>query len=202
MTNLIWDLDGTLLDSYAVFMESLDEVFSKHHLDFDEASVFTFIKQHSVNEFLKCQPISFAVLKPEFSLISKSKNSEIELMQGCNELLNWEKNNNIRNFIYTHKGNNTFDLLKQLGILDYFEEVVTSDFGFPRKPSPEAIDYLIEKHQLNVKETYYVGDRLLDIRVAENSGIQSINFLEDDKSIKMNQLTDIIDYFENQRRNK
>ena len=47
-----------------------------------------------------------------------------------------------------------------------------------RKPSSEAATYLIDKYQLNPDNTYYIGDRTLDVEFAQNSGIQSLNFLE------------------------
>lgn len=60
----------------------------------------------------------------------------------------------------------------------YFTEILTSQSGFERKPSPEAANYLLDKYQLDFEKTYYIGDRTLDVEFAQNSGIQSINFLE------------------------
>ena len=60
----------------------------------------------------------------------------------------------------------------------YFTEILTNQSGFARKPSPEAAAYLIDEYQLNLDNTYYIGDRTLDVEFAQNSGIQSINFLE------------------------
>ncbi|WP_153055871.1 HAD-IA family hydrolase, partial [Streptococcus suis] len=57
----------------------------------------------------------------------------------------------------------------------HFTEILTSDSGFARKPSPEALLFLIEKYGLNKENTYYIGDRLLDVETAINAGIQSIN---------------------------
>ena len=60
----------------------------------------------------------------------------------------------------------------------FFTEILTSQSGFSRKPSPEAATYLIDKYELDSRNTYYIGDRILDVEFAQNSGIQSINFLE------------------------
>ena len=65
-----------------------------------------------------------------------------------------------------------------LDLLQYFTEILTNQSGFARKPNPEAAVYLLEKYDLDPEETYYIGDRTLDIEFAQNSGIQSINFLE------------------------
>jgi len=54
----------------------------------------------------------------------------------------------------------------------------------------------LNKYALDPKATYYIGDRKLDVEVAMNSGIQSINFLEAKTSQKIDKLTDIIPLFE------
>lgn len=77
--------------------------------------------------------------------------------------------------------------------MDYFTEIVTTANGFARKPDPEGVNYLVEKYQLDKASTYYVGDRTLDVDVAFNSGIQSINFCDDRPNInhKINHLLEI-----------
>ena len=71
-----------------------------------------------------------------------------------------------------------FAILRDLGLESYFTEILTSQSGFARKPSPEATNYLLDKYRLNPDNTYYIGDRTLDVEFAQNSGIQSLNFLE------------------------
>ena len=58
-----------------------------------------------------------------------------------------------------------------------FEEIITGADGFERKPSPEALQYLMAKHNLSQADTVYVGDRTLDVECAQNAGISSILYL-------------------------
>ena len=196
MTTFIWDLDGTLIDSYDVFLEALSESFANFKLPFDRQTVYNFIKEESVNSLLEKQAVSFEKIKEDFTNNSTSKNDKIKLMVGAKEVLDWTQKENIQNFIYTHKGKNSFDLLKQLGISSYFLEVVTSENNFKRKPNPEAINYLVKKYNLKTDETYNIGDRKLDIEAAHNSGLGSINFLSSANSQEIKKLTDIIIIFE------
>lgn len=196
MTTFIWDLDGTLIDSYEVFLEALSESFANFNLPFDRETVYNFIKGQSVNALLKEQPVPFQEIKEDFTTNSTAKNDEIKLMVGVKAVLDWTQKENIQNFIYTHKGKNAYDLLNQLEISPYFLEIVTSENGFKRKPHPEAINYLLEKYKLKPEETYYIGDRILDIEASHNSGIHSINFLSAKNSQQINKLTDIIQIFE------
>ena len=54
---------------------------------------------------------------------------------------------------------------------------MTSLHGFERKPSPAGINYFIEKYNLDRNNTYYVGDRPMDILCADNAHIKSIMFI-------------------------
>ena len=86
--------------------------------------------------------------------------------------------------MYTHKGRKAYDILKNLGMLAYFREIVTGENGFPRKPSPEGIQYLLEKYRLNRRSTFYVGDRNIDMECAQNANIQGILYLPKDSVVE------------------
>ncbi len=140
MTTFIWDLDGTLIDSYEVFLEALSESFANFNRPFDRETVYNFIKGQSVNALLKEQPVPLQEIKEDFTANSTAKNEKIKLMAGAKAVLDWTQKEKIQNFIYTHKGKNAYDLLNQLEISPYFLEIVTSENGFKRKPHPEAIN--------------------------------------------------------------
>ncbi len=128
----------------------MSDSFANFKLPFDRQTVYNFIKEESVNSLLEKQAVSFEKIKEDFTKNSTSKNDKIKLMVGAKEVLDWTQKENIQNFIYTHKGKNAFDLLKQLGISSYFLEVVTSENNFKRKPNPEAINYLVKKYNLKM----------------------------------------------------
>ncbi|MFX3708029.1 HAD hydrolase-like protein, partial [Streptococcus suis] len=56
-----------------------------------------------------------------------------------------------------------------------FTDIWTSESGLARKPSPEALLFLIEKYGLDKESTYSIGDRLLDVETSINAGIGCIN---------------------------
>ncbi|MGX7198822.1 HAD-IA family hydrolase [Enterococcus nangangensis] len=201
MISFIWDLDGTLVDSYEVILQSLAEAFDFFHLDFDYTSVKQIILEQSVVYFLTetalKNNLSYDLLKNYFSKLNKAKVDELTLMVGAEEVLTWTKEKGIQNFIYTHKSATALTLLKKLNIDHYFAEVITSAAGFQRKPHPEAIDYLITKYRLKREETYYIGDRPLDHQVALNSKIQSVNLAvkNSENNSAIDKLADIMDLF-------
>ena len=178
----IWDLDGTLLDSYDAILAGIEETYTHYGLDFDREGIHAYILRHSVQKLLETVAVEKGLNAEEMNRFRgqslQEKNAQIELMDGAKTILAWAQEAGIQQFVYTHKGDNAFTILRDLGLESYFTEILTSQSGFVRKPSPEAANYLIDKYQLNPDNTYYIGDRALDVEFAQNSGIQSINFLE------------------------
>ncbi|MDG3158584.1 HAD-IA family hydrolase [Streptococcus suis] len=175
----IWDLDGTLLDSYEAILAGIQETYQEYVLPFDRAEVRKFILRYSVKDLLVRNADKYGLDSDELNRVRatslKEKNTQIPLMAGAVEILNWTAEQGIQNFVYTHKSDNAFQVLEDLGVRHHFTEILTSDSGFARKPSPEALLFLIEKYGLDKENTYYIGDRLLDVETAVNAGIHSIN---------------------------
>ena len=178
----IWDLDGTLLDSYEAILSGIEETFAQFSIPYDKEKVREFILRYSVQDLLeqvaKERNLDAEVLNQVRAQNLSEKNAQVVLMPGAREVLAWVDEVGIQQFVYTHKGDNAFTILRDLGLESYFTEILTSQSGFARKPSPEATNYLLDKYELDPRATYYIGDRTLDVEFAKNSGIQSINFLE------------------------
>ena len=181
-TAFIWDLDGTLLDSYEAILSGIEETFAQFSIPYDKEKVREFILKYSVQDLLmqvaEERKLGVEELNEVRAQSLAEKNAQVVLMPGAREVLAWADQAGIQNFVYTHKGDNAFAILRDLGLESYFTEILTSQSDFARKPSPEAAIYLLDKYQLNPDNTYYIGDRTLDVEFAQNSGIQSINFLE------------------------
>lgn len=181
-TAFIWDLDGTLLDSYEAILSGIEETFAQFSIPYDKEQVREFILKFSVQDLFvqvaEERKLDVEMLNQVRAQNLAEKNAQVVLMPGAREVLDWADEAGIQQFVYTHKGDNALTILRGLGLESYFTEILTSQSGFARKPSPEAAIYLVDKYQLNPDNTYYIGDRTLDVEFAQNSGIQSINFLE------------------------
>ena len=181
---LIWDLDGTLLDSYDAILAGLEETYAYYQLAFDRASIKDYILKHSVQDLLVAvaeeHQLDVTDLNHRRAESLAEKNAQVLLMEGARDVLSWGKDAGIEQFVYTHKGENALVILRDLGLESFFKEILTSQSGFARKPNPEAAIYLMKKYELHPEKIYYIGDRSLDVDFARNSQIQSINFLPSD----------------------
>ena len=177
----IWDLDGTLLDSYEAILAGIEETYRQFSLPYNKKEVRAFILKYSVQDLLvqvaEERGLDADRLNQVRAQSLAEKNAQVILMPGGREVLAWANQQGIQQFVYTHKGDNALTILRDLGLDVYFTEILTSQSGFARKPNPEAATYLISKYHLKPERTFYIGDRTLDIDFAQNSGIQSINFL-------------------------
>ena len=201
----IWDLDGTLLDSYEVILSGIEETFAQFSIPYDKEQVREFILKFSVQDLLvqvaEERKLDVAVLNQVRAQSLAEKNAQVVLIPGAREVLSWADQVGIQQFVYTHKGDNALTILRDLGLESYFTEILTSQSGFARKPSPEAATYMLDKYQLDSEKTYYIGDRTLDVEFAQNSGIQSINFLESsyEGNHRIQALADISRFFKAER---
>ena len=204
-TAFIWDLDGTLLDSYEAILSGIAETFAQFSIPYDKEQVREFILKFSVQDLLvqvaEERKLDVEMLNQVRAQSLAEKNAQVVLMPGAREVLDWTDQVVIRNFVYTHKGDNAFTILRDLGLESYFTEILTSQSGFARKPSPEAATYLLDKYQLDPEKTYYIGDRTLDVEFAQNSGIQSLSFLESsyEGNHRIQVLADISRFFKAER---
>ena len=178
---VIWDLDGTLFDSYDVIVDSIRlalgengvsmpaEEIHRHAIEFSIKSLFAKVSAHT--------SIPVETMQVAYSRISTGKCLQIRQMPNAIACLKALEQAGIENYVFTHRGRTTMPVLENLQMTGYFKDVVTSTYGFARKPDPEGIHYLMKRYQLDRNGTYYVGDRSLDMACAANAGIPGILFL-------------------------
>ena len=180
--SFIWDMDGTLVDSYPAIVPAAKQACYEYGLNFSSEYIHEAVIRTSVGAFLehecKKQGLDPAPVKTRFNQLNDSHIDAIRAIPHAGKTLRLLTLSGHKCFVYTHRGASCHAILEQTGLLPYFTEVVTALDGFPRKPNPAVILYLIEKYSLLADRCFYVGDRSLDIEAANNAGIQSILYLD------------------------
>lgn len=178
----IWDMDGTLVDSYPAIVPTVQELLAGIGVEVSREALHAEVIRTSVAELLQRvaeeRGLDPAAFKAAFNRMNDSRISEIRPIPHCRETLEELRKAGHRHFIYTHRGESCAAILAQTGLAPFFTEAVTALMGFPRKPQPAGILYLLEKYALDPARCYYVGDRSLDVEAAENAGIGSILYLD------------------------
>lgn len=179
--NLIWDLDGTLLDSYGVIVGGLHGALLEQGISSDPEEIRRCVCRFSIGKWLGEVSAAFQIpreiLRERYLALSEERYRDITLMPHAREILEQTAEQGATHFVFTHRGGTTKPVLEHLGILPYFAEIITALDGFPHKPRPEGALYLIEKHRMDKESTWFVGDRSVDIDCGRNAGIHSILYL-------------------------
>ena len=151
-TAFIWDLDGTLLDSYDVIVSSLHAACLEHRFLLDKESIRREVITSSVSSFLERTAretgLSFSDLRASYSAYADREMLSSGPMKNAAETLRILKERGAAHFVFTHRGASSEIILKHIGLYGYFREIVTGSVGFARKPDPSAINYLVEKYAL------------------------------------------------------
>ena len=177
----IWDLDGTLFDSYPVIVQSMCDTCGAFSLPYEREAVHDFVIRCSVkelcSELAKEHGLDAAALYACYQRFSESRGSLVRAIPHAVEALARLSGAGLQSFVYTHRGPSALEILKQTGLRPYLTEVLTAESGFPRKPDPTAILWLLDKYGLAPEKTWYVGDRSLDMEAAKNAHVRAILFL-------------------------
>jgi HAD superfamily hydrolase (TIGR01549 family) len=174
--NYIWDLGGTLLNNYEssshAFAAALWQEEEKVVLHDDVYAALKVSTAHAVEQYAGHIPQFLSTYKKlEAELLEKPI-----LFEGAEPLLKNIKHQGCKNFMISHRDKQVLDILRAAHIDQYFTEVVTADNGFPRKPAPDSINYLLQKYNLNPQKTVMIGDRPLDIEAGRAAGVHTIFF--------------------------
>lgn len=172
--NWVWDLDGTLFDTYPnmtlAFSQALQSLgFEASYLEIHQQLKVSL--SHAVNFYSQkfTLPSNFIDVFRSFE-----KEGSVEPFEWVESCLREVVQKGGKNFIWTHRDALTFEYLKTHQWMHYFSDVITSDMGFERKPSGDAMRYLLETHRLNKEETLMIGDRELDILGALDAGVEGV----------------------------
>ncbi|MEC2054423.1 HAD-IA family hydrolase [Peribacillus psychrosaccharolyticus] len=179
--HIIWDFDGTLFDTYPVMANVFREALKEQKI---EEPVEEIIKQLrvSISTALKYYEEKYQITSEFISNYQKRRiEAELELSRpfdGIQEICKYIHSTNRKNYLFTHRGESSIILLKKYGLVDYFTDFITSKQGFERKPSPYAINYLLNKHNMIHSESIMIGDRELDLLSGKNAKISACYFTE------------------------
>ena len=179
--NVIWDVDGTLFDTYPVFVSAFTQVLSGYDITIEAARILSLVKvsvPHAVEMIAEAYSLDGEELKNRF-WSQYARHSFLEQMPfpGLERVCRLICERSGKNVIVTHRGlQSATALLREHGLQSYFADIVSLQSGYARKPDPEMFHVAIERNQLDPAETLAVGDREIDILAGAAAGLRTCVF--------------------------
>ena len=191
---ILFDLDGTLVDSAPDLMLAHNHVMKKFGYPTKStheirklagqgagAMVGRSIWGQAKKEFGRVQDekIKKEMVKDFIDFYGKNIFNESTLINGVKEFLIWCKEKKISMAVCTNKQEHlATDLLKKIGIYDFFEYVAGHNTFEYCKPDPRHLTSVVEILGGDINKTLMIGDSETDANAAKNANMPVI-LLED-----------------------
>lgn len=195
---ILFDLDGTLIDSTEAILEGFHhsfDVYQRTHPTDDEIKalighpldvmyVELGIEEALVWDFVKTYKAHYQTIHCEKTILLEHAFEAIQEAQKIARL----------GIVTTKTGQYSRDLLEHFGVMDAFEVLVGREHVENPKPHAEPIEKAISMMSVSKDKCWMIGDTRLDIASAQNAGIQSVAVTSGyDKHEQLSTLTDIIE---------
>lgn len=209
---IIFDLDGTLLDTNELIYRSFVHTFSVHKSDYvlsdDELNSFlgptledTFCKYFDV-----CDVQKVISTYREFNIASHEK--YVTIYDTVIDTLNWLRDNDYPMAIVTSKRRDVAILGMELfDLVPYFDIIIAMEDVVDTKPNPEGIQKVLDFYQL--KEGLMVGDNPCDIEAGIRAGINTAGVSWSEKGVEvlracnpsliLDEMVELIDYIKGEK---
>lgn len=179
---VIFDMDGTILDTLLDLTNAVNYALDKAHLplrSIDE--VRNFVGNGIVN--LMKRAIGKELSKDEFDIIFKDFCDFYEVhcddntkpYDGIIDLLKKLRANNIKTAVVSNKAHFGVKKLVDIHFNGLFDEYQGATDKIKIKPNPDSVNAIIDKFKINKENVVYVGDSEVDIMTAKNAGINCIS---------------------------
>ena len=204
---LVFDLDGTLINSHNDIIDSFNYAFKKNKcriidknfflINANKGSKYFIIKNLADNEKYKMESInSDFIYHYKKNCLNKTK-----VKTGVKNFLKWSANSYI-NVISTNKSEFlSKKILKKLKLIKYINKIFGNDTLEYQKPDPRHLKKILKIFKIKNKEDcFFFGDSDIDSIMAKKSKVKFIfvdgGYVSSDKKILKNY---IIKNFKNAR---
>ncbi|MBM4168137.1 MAG: HAD family hydrolase [Ignavibacteria bacterium] len=171
---LLFDFDGTLLDSFSVHYEAYEFMFARFGI---EVTKEKFLNSYSPNWYHTYE--AFGLPKEHWSAadacwIEEAQKQHATLLPGVRETLTKLEKNFLLGLVTSGSKTRVFNDLERTGIAHLFRTIVTGDDIQNPKPSPDGLEVALRDLQVQPSEVMYVGDALADYEMARAANVRFI----------------------------
>lgn len=179
---VLFDLDGTLLDTAPDLGNALNRVLSYHRLPLCDYEQYRVVASDGAKGLLelgfgdKLAQVNFDHARAMLlDFYQQNICVDTTAFDGVESFLSQLNQHNIPWGIVTNKPQKlTHTLLEYFPVMQQCQAIISGDTFTQRKPHPLPLLHAAKQLNLPTKSTLYVGDALRDIQAAQNAGMPSV----------------------------
>ena len=178
---VLFDLDGTLINSGLSFLKIVNELKveeSQDPVNFEIVREFSSRGASLIlkNAFPEANDEKIDALKLKFlKRYTQIMTSDIHVYEGVEELLNFLTEKNISWGIVTNKSAKyALPIIEKLNWHNQTSAIICPENVHQTKPDPEGILRALNLLDASIETSFYVGDHERDIQTAKNANVKSI----------------------------
>ena len=203
VSGVIFDLDGTLIDSMGVWTQVDRDYLSKRNIevpenlfvDIEEGNSFVEVARYFKQKFSLEDTIE-EIIDEWTGLVSDHYEQNIKLKPGVLEFLKILKEHRIKIGIGT---SNTLYLTKKVlsanGILEFFDSIVTGCQEIKGKPFPDIFLKVADELGLHPGQCLVCEDVLAGIQAAKNAGMRVVGIYDSYSEPEREAIEELADFY-------
>jgi AHBA synthesis associated protein len=172
---IVFDLDGVLVDSFAVMREAFHLAYAE--VVGDGEAPFAEYNKHLGRYFPDIMRIMGLPLEMEEPFVRESYRlaDRVRVFDGVRELLSALRGNGIGLAVATGKsGPRARSLLDRLDLIGFFDHVIGSDEVARPKPAPDIVLHAMTLLGAEPAQVIMVGDAVTDLQSAQGAGVTAV----------------------------
>jgi HAD superfamily hydrolase (TIGR01509 family) len=179
--NILWDVDGTLFDTYPAITYALSKALNELGLSI-ALNVIDGLARQSISHCIKTLSQRFKLdpdlLRQRFAEAYRKLDPVNQPpFPGVREVCEFIHEHGGLNIAVSHRGvQSTQMLLDAHGLAPFFTAIFNVAQGYPRKPNQAIVLAALEVHTLDPDHTLLVGDRDKDIQAGRAAGVRTCLF--------------------------
>lgn len=177
ITTLLFDFDGTLLDTNELIIRTFEHVLGKHYPGkYGRKEILPFLGPTLDETFGLIDPKKAEQLIGEYREWNIANHDELaKEFDGVSETLRLLKAEGYKIAIVSTKKNHmVWKGIELLDVDDVFDEVIGLDDVLKPKPDPEPILLALERLDADRNEALMIGDNYHDIVGGKNAGVRTV----------------------------
>ena len=202
-TDIAWDFDGTLFDSYPNCVRAFCEMLESygHQEDPEEVKQKMIVTVRYAREFYgQKYGLDPNEMRLRYMECEGFRPDLVKPYPGAAKVLKVIKDSGRRNFLYTNRGHDALPYLEAYDLMQYFDGYITGVEMEEYKPDPSGAFLMRDRYGIEPGKLLMVGDRDVDFLAVKPAGFDGCFFnsnhteVPDCADFCINELEDVLAY--------